>query len=104
MIQPVLDALCKARARGGRSVVLVPESAYGDAMKALACLYPENSGRTAWMPDGALVSVAVPSVPIAELGTGFNLYLAGWGCATPKDERRMQEWINASAHVFTEIS
>lgn len=107
MIRAVLDILRKARDHGGRAVVLVPETVYEDALHALACLYPVNAGRTAKMPDGNLVSVVTPSLPIDDIDSikeGFNLYLAGWGRATPIDERGMSKWVIKARKVYTEIS
>ena len=107
MLQAVLDILRKARDHGGRAVVLVPETVYEDALRALACLYPVNVGRTAKMPDNNLVSVVTPSLSMDDIDSikdGFNLYLAGWGHATPKDERGMAKWVAGARKVYTEIS
>jgi hypothetical protein len=104
MMSVVLETIRQARERGGRSVILVPEASYEDALIALTCAYQGCSGRTAWMPDGNLVTVVNPKSSMEDIKDGFNLYLSAWGNATPVDERGIARWISKASQVHTEMS
>ncbi len=104
MIQAILIILRAAQERTRRAVVLVPEASYEESLKALGCLYPNNTGRTAQMPNGELVSLMTPKTPVEEAGEKFDLYLSGWGKATPHEERAMVKWTAKATAVYTEIS
>lgn len=104
MIQAILIILRAAQEHTRRAVVLVPEASYEESLKALGCLYPSNTGRTAQMPNGELVSLMTPGTPLGEAGEDFDLYLSGWGKATPQEERAMLKWTVKAKTVFNEIS
>lgn len=104
MIQTILLILRDAQTANRRVVIMVPESAYEEALRALGCAYPDNTGRSALMPNGHLVSVMTPDTPVSEAGEKFVMYLSGWGKATPKDERLMLKWTEKAQSVVNEIS
>lgn len=104
MIQAILIILRAAQDRAHRAVVLVPEACYEESLKALGCLYPINTGRTAQMPNGELVSLMTPGSSVEEAGQKFDLYLSGWGKATPQEERAMLKWTAKASAVYNEIS
>lgn len=104
MIQAILIILRAAQERSQRAVILVPDAAYEESLKALGCLYPNNTGRTAQMPNGELVSLMTPRTPVEDAGEKFDLYLSGWGKATPHEERAMVNWTEKATAVYTEIS
>lgn len=104
MIQTMLTIMRTARDRGGRAVVLVPESSYELALRALVCLYPQNAGRTAMMENGEMLTVLTPKTPPSEMAGGFHLYLSGWGVASPQDERGARQWLTDAKSVTTETS
>lgn len=90
--------------RGSRAVILVPEAAYEESLKSLACRFEQNAGRTARMPGGNLLTVVSTQVPADEIQGEFDLYLSGWGKATPKDEREVSKWIDRAREVYTELT
>lgn len=105
MIHSALAILRVADSRNCRAVVLVPEVAYRDTLLALGCLYPNNSGRSARMASGNLVTVLTPLAPMKEAGEGpFDLYLSGWGGATPQEERKVAGWAAQASALHREIS
>jgi hypothetical protein len=105
MVQMILTMLRDASARSNRAVVLVPEAAYEEALRGLLCIYPENSGRTAMMTNGQLVSVLTPSAPISDMVGSFDLYLSNWGMATPQEEKSLSKWTGkADTTYLTTVS
>ena len=56
------------------------------------------------MPNGELVSLMTPKTPVEDVGGDFDLYLSGWGRATPQEERAMVKWTAKATAVYTEIS
>jgi hypothetical protein len=104
MIQMMMQTIKKACERGTRAVILVPEASYEDALKALACRFERHAGRTARMEGGNLLTILTPATPDGEISGDFDLYLSGWGRATPKDERGMSKWLARSNAVYTEVS
>lgn len=104
LYQTFLSILQQADRRGGRSVILVPEAVYANALMALACTCPVNAGRTVRLTSGNLLSVVNPKTPCDEITEGFNLYLCGWGAAKPAEEKSMTVWFRKALEVFTEIS
>ena len=104
MIQTVLNIIRLACQRGNRTVILVPEAAYEEALRALACNFDQHAGRTARMPNGNLLTILTATTPVDDTEEGFDMYLSGWGRATPKDERGMTGWMSRARTVYTEIS
>lgn len=104
MIQTVLSIIKMACERGVRAVILVPENAYEESLRALSCRFDRHAGRTAQMPNGSLVTVLTTATPVEEITEEFDLYLSGWGKATPKDERGMLAWLKRASAVYTEIN
>lgn len=100
----MMQTIKQACERGNRSVILVPEASYEDALKSLACKFEQHAGRTARMPSGNLLTILTPSAPDSEIAGDFDLYLSGWGRATPRDERGVSKWVARSQAVYTEIS
>lgn len=97
----ILKQACE---RGTRAVILIPEAAYEEALKFFACKFEKNAGRTARMPGGNLLTVITPQTSADEIPGEFDLYLSGWGKATPKDEREVSKWMSRAREVYTEIS
>ncbi len=104
MIQTVLSIIKMACERGVRAVILVPEGAYEESLRALSCRFDRHSGRTAQMPNGNLVTILTAATSVGEITGDFDLYLSGWGKATPKDERGMLAWVNRASVVYTEVN
>lgn len=104
MSHSVLAILRQARERTSRAVVLVPETEYLSALKVLAGLYEQNSGRTARMPNGHLVTVLTPGMPLDTVTDDFDLYLSGWGGATRSEETALMSWSLKAKAVHTVLS
>jgi hypothetical protein len=104
MVTEILGVLRKAGRTGGRAVLLVPEAIYGDALKALTCAYENPQGRSAKQPDGTWMTILTPRASPEEVTGPYNLYLAGWGKATPQDEKGAVVWMNKATQTFTEGS
>ena len=104
MIQSILALLNIVDARPNRAVVLVPENSYEESLRALGCKYPDNPGRSALMTNGQLVTVMTSKTPVEEVTGEFDLYLSGWGRATPPDEKAMGKWTSKARVVYTEVS
>jgi hypothetical protein len=104
MLQSVLNILSQAERNARKAVVLMPSHVYWEGLKALSCKYAKNAGRTALMANGHLVTILASDTPVEEVSGGFDLYLSGWGNATPKEERSIRAWLGKADAVFTEIS
>ena len=104
MFHSVLTILRQTRERNSRAVVLVPETGYLSALKVLVGLYEQNSGRTARMPNGHLVTVLTPSMPLDTVTEDFDLYLSGWGNATRLEETALRSWTLKAKVVHTVLS
>lgn len=100
----MLNTIKQACERGVRAVILVPNAAYDEALRALSCRFERHAGRTARMPSGNLLTILPPQTPLTEISDEFELYLSGWGKATPKDERGAVTWMGRATVVHTEIS
>ena len=100
----MMHTIKQACERGNRAVILVPEASYEEALKALACKFEQHAGRTARMAGGNLLTILTPSTSEKEIEGSFDLYLSGWGKASPLDERGMAKWIARSQKVYTELS
>ena len=104
MMQNILAILARIRCLGVRSVVLVPESVYLKALLGLACLYPNNAGRTARMPCGNFVSIVSTSTDIGEVTGDFDLFLCGWGEATQQEGKTLNLWVSKARGTHAEVS
>lgn len=104
MIQIVLNVIRLACERGSRAVILVPEASYEESLRALVCRFDQHAGRTARMPGGNLLTILTATTPVGEIEGPYDLYLSGWGNATPKDERGVTGWVTRASAVYTEIS
>lgn len=104
MVTEILEVLRKAGRVGGRSVLLVPEAIYGDALKALTCAYENPQGRSAKQPDGTWMTILTPRASLEEVSGPYKLYLAGWGRASPQDEKGALDWMGKATQTFTEGS
>lgn len=100
----MLNVINQACERGNRAVVLVPEASYEEALRALSCKFDRHAGRTARMPSGNLLTILPASTSPKEIEGDFDLYLSGWGRATPKDERGIAGWMSGAQTVYTELS
>lgn len=104
MSHSVLTVINRARERDSRAVLLVPDAEYPMSLKVLASVYEQNSGRTARMPNGHLVTVLTPTMPTDTITEEFDLYLSGWGSATRAEENALRAWLAKARTVYTEIS
>jgi len=104
VIQAIIAILRAAQGRNRRAVVLVPDASYEESLKALGCMYSNNTGRSARMSNGEIVSIMTPVASLEDVGEDFDLYLSGWGRATPLEERAMLRWTAKASAVYNEIS